>query len=682
MKRTMGMVRSLYSTVLSFSVFLSAAALLFAFALEAGEGGETGLAAVWTSAVAPLMPILAAFVGMDVWSEERRSGRIESLLSAPVREREYTFGKFLGIWATVMVALAVFLVSSLSALAILSPSALAGATLVRFIPGIAALALQSALWCAVALAASAAFRHSAAAALTAIAFTVAIPRGIWFALMAWSGQDKFSYGEMPLDAHAFDMANGLFSTGTVLSYIILTFFALFLASKFTAALRLSGRGAKSLRWSTAAAVAIAAALAVSAISLVCRLDVSFELPFGGKANQIFSARTRSILSETRGELDITAFLSRKDVRFRPLGHFLRSLARESDMLGGAKINIKYVDPHWDVGAAERLVRAGAQEDSLVFERGRRRAVVSLADGIGERSCSSAILRVAMPPQRRSVCWTQGHGEISFETYGDWGMSDIARDLARDGYRNESIDLASPSPVPDDCALIIVAGARNDFSRAEAGKLDAYLRKGGRLLLLLHSLDAPGIASIMSGWGIRASQANYSGARTLSGSDVIVSSFSSHPVSEPLENSQIVLEKPFAFLPSATAGQGGGADRIDFSSLASVGDTCVAAVTERGIRAGDDLAIRPTRIITVGDDSFVMNGRLVASANANRDFFLNCVAFLAGTETMGSAGTGNAKLVSGMDRRARMQFVITTSVVLPGTFFVVALTCVALKRRRV
>ena len=186
---------------------------------------------------------------------------------------------------------------------------------------------------------------------------------------------------------------------------------------------------------------------------------------------------------------------------------------------------------------------------------------------------------------------------------------------------------------------------------------------------------------MSGWGIRASQTIFSGERTLSGSDVIVSEFSSHPVSAPLENSQIVLEKPFVFSPSAAVGQGGGADRIDFAPLASVAGACIAAVTERGIRAGDDLAIRPTRIIAVGDAAFAMNGRLAENANANKDFFLNCVAFLAGTDAMGAASAGKDKLVSGMDRHARLEFVVATSIALPGVFFLVALSCVAFKRRR-
>ena len=41
-------------------------------------------------------------------------------------------------------------------------------------------------------------------------------------------------------------------------------------------------------------------------------------------------------------------------------------------------------------------------------------------------------------------------------------------------------------------------------------------------------------------------------RTLSGTDVIVSDFSDHPVVRPLAGSQIVLEKPVAFTLATTA----------------------------------------------------------------------------------------------------------------------------------
>lgn len=675
------MARSLYSTAIATAGFFAAAATLFAFNLESAEGGIMSLAAVWTVSVAPVLPALAALYGMDVWSDERRSGRIDLLLSAPVRERDFTLGKFLGVWTMLLAAVVSFHVVSLAALIFFAPRLVASTPPLAFLPGVVALALQGALWSAVAVAASAMFRHAAAAACSTIAVLVALPRGIWFALLAWAPQGRIAFGEMPLDAQAHDMASGIVSTGTVVSYLVLVGAALFIASKAAAAARLVGRGARGLRFSTSVAVFLSLALAGSAIALAVRLDATFEMPVGGSDEPLFSARTRGILADAHDRnVTVTAFLSRKDSRFRPVGHFLRALERVSASVNGARISLAYVDPRWDFGAAERLVRAGAAEDSLVFECRGRMAALPLRDGYGDRVCASAILRVAKPPARRNVYWTAGHGECSFDAYGNWGMSDIARDLTRDGYRNLALDLSADAQMPSDCAFVVVAGAKSEFSRAETARLETYLRQGGRLLVLLSSAEAGGVATTLAGWGMRPTPAALVGARTLSGTDVIVSEFSDHEIAAPLRGSQVVLEKPVAFAPSAAA-DGVGADRIEFSPLASVGGVCVAAVAERGGKAGGDLSIRPTRIVAVGDVSFVMNAQLAARANANRDFFLNCVAYLAGSDAMTEAGTEPDRLVSGLDREARVRFVVVTAAAVPALVFAAMLLAAARRRRR-
>ena len=681
-RRTVGMVRALYSTALAVGGFFAAAGTLFAFALEGAEGGLSPLGVIWTSAVAPVLPIFAALLSMDVWSDERRTGRIFSLLTAPVRERNFVIGKFLGVWGILMGCVLAFLVSSLVFVVWYAPALMASSSIGSFLPGLAALALQSALWCAISLAASASFRHAAAAAMTAIAITCAIPRALWAALMAWAPQGRLSFGEMPLDEHAFDLASGLVSTGTVLSYIFLTCFALLITSKTVAALRFIGRGSRTLKWSTGLTVILAALLAISLLVLFHRIDRTIELPFGTRGETRFSERTQSILAEARGEITLTAFLSRSDTRFRSLAHFLRALSREADAVGGVRILVRYVDPRWDFGAAQRLIRLGVHEDSLVFERGRRQSVISLGDGMGERHVADAILRIAMPPQRRSIYWTSGHGETSFEAYGPWGMSDIARDLAQGGYRNLPLDLAAGTQIPSDCALVIIAGAKSDFSRAETSRLDAYLRSGGRLLALVSSADPGGVTSLLTAWGVRPFAATLPPTvRTLSGTDVIVSDFSDHSVCAPLKGSQIIFEKPVAFTPSAAAAGAGAADRVEYSELAKTGDMCLAAAAERGALAGDDLALRPSRIIAIGDSAFALNGQLAARANANRDFFNNCIAFLSGTDAIAEPGGEAAQLVSGMDRRARARFLIASGIAFPLLVFLALVIAVAYDRRR-
>ena len=677
--RTVGRMRSLYSTSFAVGGFLAASAALFAFSLEAAEGGRLSVASVWATSVTPFLPALAAFLAMDVWSDERQSGRIDLLLTAPVKERDFVLGKFLGVFTALALATFVSFASTVLALRFLAPSALKGVGVLGFCPAFIALMLQGTLWCAVSVAMSAIFRHAATAAFASLLLLVGLPRGGWAAALAWAPQGRTAFGEMPLDAHVLDMASGMFSSGTILSYLILAGVSLFVAARAVSLLRLTGRGGRSLRVTTVLAIVLAVVFASLAVSLACRLDAKLDIPVGNSESG-FSPRTRGILAEAHGEMSVTCFLSRKDARFRPVGRFLRALQRESAALGGLRIELRFVDPRWDLGAAERLVRLGAPEESLVFERGRRTAVLPLADGFGERVCASAVQRLTMPPQRRNVYWTVGHGESATDDYGAFGMSDIARDLSREGYRNATIDLSGDAAIPSDCALIVVAGAKEDFARAEAGRIESYLREGGRLLVLLATAESGGVASLLPGWGLRPAPVSMAGLKTLSGTDVIVGEFSEHAISKPLAGSRIILERPVGFMPSAAAEAGTGADRIEFTPLAKAGTAVVAAAVERGVGAGADLSIRPTRIVVVGDPGFVMNGQLAVRANANRDFFLNCVAYLSGTDASVASGTEEDALVTGLDRAGRVRFASILAGGVPLALFL-ALFAVAVRRRR-
>lgn len=112
-----------------FSVGLSRRLL---FQSHGGRGGRLPLAAIWAISVSPALPILAAALAMDVWSGERQSGRLQALLTAPVRERDLVLGKFFGVWSVLEIALLTSLAASLTALWALAPQALLGVRLVGF----------------------------------------------------------------------------------------------------------------------------------------------------------------------------------------------------------------------------------------------------------------------------------------------------------------------------------------------------------------------------------------------------------------------------------------------------------------------------------------------------------------------------------------------------------------------
>jgi len=499
------------------------------------------------------------------------------------------------------------------------------------------------------------------------------------ALMFVTAKGRAAFGEMPIDAHAIDFASGTVSGGTVISYVVLTALTLFVAIVFVELQRLVGRGAARARASAYTSVFLSAVLAAFLVLLAMRVDTTFDLPVTGAAR--YSERTLGILSDARGDVSAICFLPRSDVRFRPIARSLRALARAASSVSGVRLTVRFVDPSWDLGEASRLVRAGVRPGSVVFAYGRRTAVLPVDEGLGERLCASTILRLTMPPQRRNVRWTRGHGEAAFDDYGAFGMSDIARELSRDGYLNQAIDLSGDAQIPSDCALIVVAGAREDFSRAEIARLDAYLKQGGRLLVLMNSDEAGGASALLPGWGLNTVP-TADKARTLSGSDAIVSEFADHPVTAPLKGSRIVLEKPIAFAPSAaaTVEAARAADRIGFTALAKSGTDTVAAAAERGAGTGDDLDFRPTRIVAVGDSAFAMNAQLAAQANANRDFFLNAVAYLSGTDAMTSGGADGDLLTTGMDRDTRRRFVLVGAGIVPLAV-TVFMALVAFRRRR-
>lgn len=675
--RTLGRLFSSFHTALAVALFLASSAALFSYNLESAEGSPVTGVALWASSVSVFLPLLAAFLGMDVWSEERRRGTIDALLTAPVRERDFVIGKFAGVFIALISSVVLSAVLAVLSLSKFAPQSLSSFGVVAFLSAFAALALQGAFFCAATTAVSAFFTSAAASFSVSAVLFAALPRAAWISLMSFAPAGRTSFGAFPLDAHVEDCAAGVFPVGAFLLLAVLVFISLYIAVGKTVSLRFVGRRSLRLRAAAVAETCLSVVCAALAAVLAARLDFTFEIPSRGTGG--VSPRMRQILSDSSAKVTVTAFLSRRDPRFRTTARFLRSLKRFADPLGGMTIELNYVDPRWDVGPAGRLVRKGAREGSVILETSRKSVVVPLEGRLDERDLVSALRSLVAPPLRKDVCWVTGHGELMPDAYGSWGMSDIARELSREGYRNVTLDLAA-SQIPSECAMMVIAGAKDDFSRVELGKINEYLKNGGRLLVLMGRPVQGGVSSLLPTWGIRPSARPIPGAKTLSGTDVVVSLSPGHQISAALSGSRIVLERPVVFDKAAVAESGVGADKIEFTPLAGAGESVVAAAVERGAGAGSDLAIRPTRIVVVGDGTFVSNGALAVRSCANRDFLLNIVAYLSGTDAIGASGAEPDILVTGLDRRSRSVFTLVHALAFPFLVFVV-LSALVFSRRR-
>ncbi len=681
LKRTVQQIRSTLTTIFATFGFLAATSALFAYLFVKSEGTRIFPASLWALAVSFVLPLYVSILAMDVWSAERRTGRIELLLTAPVREFQLVVGKFFGVFFIVSFGVLLSLAVTLLSLLIFVPNILLVFPPAGFVSGLLILLLQGALWCAVALAISATTSSPAWSAFLSILVSAILPRGIWTALLMFSSKGSAGLGEYPLDSIVYDSAAGIFSSGVVIAHLLCSCMFLFITTQILGLLRLVGNRKRWARMKSYLVIGLAIAVAVLASLLAFRLDFPLTFPLSKFQETSFTSRTRSILSESQGEIRVSVFLRRKDPRFRMVSHFVRSLARESESLGGARFVVSYVDPLLDFSQSGRLIRQGVPEESLYLERGARKEILSLRKGFDERLFASAVLRLARSSTQSCLYWTVGHGELRLDDYSAWGLSEIARDIQMDGYVNRQIDLSTDAPLPSDCALVVVAGAKKEFTRHEMTRLEAYLRRGGRLLVLMSS-PVSGLSPLLPPLGLRIYEPTLdSASATLSGGDVMTSQFSQHPIVAQLEGERVVFDSGVAFTPSSVATEETKyVNRTVFEPLVKFGDACLVALIERGKSVGSDIAFRPMRIIAIGDSLFVSNGQMATRANANRDFFLNCVSYLAGAELFTAGESQSSALVAGFDRRSARHFVIGSTFVIPGVVLLFSLLLHAFRRR--
>jgi len=642
------------------ALFLAASASNFAWLLRTGEGGMSPASAIWVLAAAPFLPVLAAALTMRAIAEERRSGSLELLMSTAVREREIVAGKFIGSYAGLVLSVAFYLaVPAMLSLFFDYKSGLAsGSYSLAFL----ALALQGALWCAVGTASSACTTHPAIAFTVSVVVCEGIPRALHSAALAWLPAYRSAVATYLPEAHVYDMATGLVSTSAAISCVIWTGFALLFASKQVASLRFRHRGCNAVKLSSFTAVALAVVFSVLATVLARRLDLSVELA-RPESGETVSPRLYSLLENMRGDLKAVCYMPRRSPAFRSASRLLRVMKNVARGAAGAEVQVEFVDPRWDLARSSRLSREGVKEGSIVLYSGRRREF-ALANG-GEDALAAALHRLLVPMRERNVCFTTGHGEADPESYDPVsGFSDIARELVRNGYTVSKLELAALPAVPSDCSVMVMAGPRDPLPRVENELVDSWLRHGGRLLYLAHRAT-----KALDPWGAVVSGKTAVPVRTSSGEDTVLAPSRDHPVTAPLAGGSVVLDLPLLVHPSGASSEGdSAADRIVFTPLLSVRtNEVVAAALQRGVTA-KDIALRPTRIVVVGNDSFVMNGALGEKGAANRDFFLNAVSWLAGVDSASAASASPMQLHLGMARESYIPFAVASAAVYPLFLF--------------
>ena len=85
---------------------------------------------------------------------------------------------------------------------------------------------------------------------------------------------------------------------------------------------------------------------------------------------------------------------------------------------------------------------------------------------------------------KTIYFVKGHGEKSIKDYSNKGYDKIVASIKNENYKVDQILLLDQKKVPDNCAVLVIAGPITDYEPHEIKLMKNYVDKGGRILVML------------------------------------------------------------------------------------------------------------------------------------------------------------------------------------------------------
>lgn len=167
------------------------------------------------------------------------------------------------------------------------------------------------------------------------------------------------------------------------------------------------------------------------------------------------------------------------------GFFSQGMGTESatQLLNNIKANsngkfeYQFIDPDRDPQAARSAGITG--DGKILLQMGERKEIAAYAS---ESEILKAMLRLINPDQH-VIYFLTGHGERDIEQGGDTSMTRAKDTLASKNYLVKTLNLLVDNQIPEDAAVIVIAGPLKPVSENEVNLLKEYLAKGGSLIVM-------------------------------------------------------------------------------------------------------------------------------------------------------------------------------------------------------
>jgi hypothetical protein len=285
--------------------------------------------------------------------------------------------------------------------------------------------------------------------------------------------------------------------------------------------------------------------------------------------------------------------------------------------------------------------------NLVFKRTKFR---------GEMLVTSALLTLTEQARSKAYFLT-GHGEHDPASPSEQeGYMKFAEVLDRNQVGWDRLSLVGTNGVPSDCSLLIVAGPQAPLDSSESDQVDAYLKRGGRMMALLRSQARTGLEELLGEWGVDVGDnIVIDEPNSLRGDhfQLSVTNFGAHRISHPLADSRIYMVVPRSISKSTNVVDAADAPNVEtllttgsegylldpsthqLLQNSARGEISLGVAVEKGAIPGVSASHGATRIVVIGESSFLSN--IGITGYSNYDFAGMAVNWLLDREAYVNIG---------------------------------------------
>src|SRR5258708_717160 len=264
---------------------------------------------------------------------------------------------------------------------------------------------------------------------------------------------------------------------------------------------------------------------------------------------------------------------------------------------------------------------------------------------GESALTAAILDVSSPG-KKMIYFLSGHGELKPEDVdGVRGLSQLRDELRSRNFETAGLDLSLTHKIPDDAALLVIAGQQGRVQPFEEELLRNYLQtRAGRLILMIDPTRTHGLENLLFDWGVIVYDNviyDISSNNLSETNDLILKHYLPHEITQNLINNDLPLLVGPARVVSEDIGRstddGLSVKKLVVTSETAWGETSyrlhippsptpgqdligqlgVMVISERLKPANNlPLSVRGGRLAVFGTADLVTNNRIINIGNLN------------------------------------------------------------------